>query len=199
MSAVQDSHQNLIIILMKTVRLKNDGASKESMSFPAFDYFDIADNEWEESKFYDDIEKKFLFVVFQMNDDKNDEHKRARFRGAFFWTMGLNDRGEVKKVYEATRDKIRSGDYDHFPKSSENPVSHVRPHGRDGDDKIEGPDGKMHIRRSFWLNARYITKVVDEKLRKDRDFRCLAHLFSTLRRTPRATGRCHQRAGFSPL
>ena len=43
-----------------------------------------------------------------------------------------------------------------MPKVRESTVAHVRPHGRDGDDKATLPDGRMMTKQCFWLNNSYI-------------------------------------------
>lgn len=146
-------------IEMKVVRLTHNGRSKESMSFPYFDYREIAEQEWEDSDLFAVLEKRFFFVVYQMTDKDDKDHRGAVFRGTFFWTMGYEDKLAVQKVWERTKHNILEGDYDHFPMISEGTVAHVRPHGRDSKDLTPGPDGHMHLKRSFWLNASYITEL----------------------------------------
>ena len=43
-----------------------------------------------------------------------------------------------------------------FPKASNNPVSHVRPHGQNAKDTYELPDGRQYPKQCFWLNNTYI-------------------------------------------
>jgi hypothetical protein len=52
---------------MKTVGLQKNGEPKESMSFPGFEFLEIVNEEWEESSFFEKLERKFLFVVFQVS------------------------------------------------------------------------------------------------------------------------------------
>lgn len=57
---------------MKTIRLKPNGIPKEDISFPAFQFNEIVNQNWEESDLYNLLEqKKFLFVMYKM-DVKND-------------------------------------------------------------------------------------------------------------------------------
>ena len=50
-----------------------------------------------------------------------------------------------------------------FPKLSENPVCHVRPHARNSKDTYELPDGRKYPKQCFWLNNSYILSQLDKK------------------------------------
>ncbi|MEY3537257.1 MAG: hypothetical protein RL645_71 [Actinomycetota bacterium] len=143
-------------IRLKTIRLKVSGRTREAMSFQSFDYCEIVNQEWENSDFSQILEAKFLFAVFQEGLDGVE-----RFVKAEYWNMPFADRQEAQQVWEETRQRIILGRYE-FPQSSENAVSHVRPHARNAEDKIMCPDGEKRMKRSFWLNQRYIERVVAE-------------------------------------
>ncbi len=140
-------------IEMKTVRLKHSGAPRESMSFPGFTFLELGEQSWEESSFCAKLDKKFLFVVFQ-----SDSEGIERFVGAKLWNMPYQDRLEARRVWEETKRRVQI-DASDLPGSKESPVAHVRPKGRDGDDKIPTPQGTLHLRQAFWLNARYIARI----------------------------------------
>lgn len=141
-------------IRLKTIRLKSTGRTREAMSFQSFDYCEIVNQEWEESDFSQTLEDKFLFAVFQ-----EDSEGVERFVKAEYWNMPYQDRLKAQEVWEETRLRIERGNYE-FPQSSESQVAHVRPHARNAQDKIMCPDGEMRMKRSFWLNQRYIEQVV---------------------------------------
>ena len=142
-------------VTMKVVTLENNGKLKESISFPYFDYKKIAEQKWEESDFYKVLEEdRFLFIIFK----KDKPGDKIYFEGFKFWNFPVIDILEVEKVWETTKEKIRLGEYTSLPKISDSPISHVRPHGRNGGDKIETPQGTMEMKRCFWLNAGYIRK-----------------------------------------
>ena len=177
-------------IVPKTVRLMPNGRSKESMSFPTFNFIELAEETWEESELYQTLSStKFMFVVFQSEYTDNPEEmiqsfsvaggKRQqvapsgvtgfKFKGIKFWNMPVEDLDEVRKVWERTVDTIRSGVVlvptengvtNNLPKQSESPVAHVRPHGRNASDKLPLPDGRMMTKQCFWLNSNYIEKQI---------------------------------------
>ena len=60
-------------------------------------------------------------------------------------------------------EETAGGVTNNLPKKSESTVAHVRPHGRDGDDRLPLPDGRMMTKQCFWLNNSYIAEQIKEK------------------------------------
>lgn len=141
-------------ILLKTVSLTHSGKGREDMSFPAFKYLEIVEQEWEESDFSDQIEKKFLFVVFQA-----DEFGVDRLVKTMYWNMPYEDRLEARRVWEETKRRIAI-DARKLPSKTESEISHVRPHARNGKDLELTPQGELLVKKCFWLNMKYIAKIV---------------------------------------
>lgn len=141
-------------IELKTIRVNAKGRPKEHMSFPGFKFMDIINEEWESSNFFHKIESKFLLVVFQTSADGGEKLKRASY-----WNMPYQDRVEAMKVWEETKKRVLD-DATNLPKPAESRVAHVRPKGRNGEDKIPTPQGNLHLRQAFWLNNSYIAEVV---------------------------------------
>jgi DNA mismatch repair protein MutH len=141
-------------IEMKTVRVESNGIPREHMSFPQIDFDAIRNQSWEESEFFEKVERKFLFVVF--NRDKDDN---LTFSKVFFWNMPYEDRLLAGGVWEATKEAIEASDTN-FPRAKESRVAHVRPKARNSSDTAELPDGTRFPKQAFWLNREYVAKVV---------------------------------------
>ena len=125
---------------------KNDEAA-ESVSFPAFEYAEVADEtEWEDSSLYQDLVKRFLFVF--LRDDEDDTC--PRFDKAVFWSMPEKDLDATQVVWADTVRLIGENRLEELPAESKTYAVHVRPH-----DKHRYPGFK----RSYWLNRRYVTKI----------------------------------------
>jgi len=153
-------------IIIKTVRLKENGLPKEDISFPNFKYEEIIDETWDESYFKDILEHKFLFVFFQY------EGKKLVLRKVKFWNMPYDDIVEAERVWSKTKDIVSNGNivkeikkgirYTNFPSKKFSKVSHVRPHARNSKDvfplsvkdKITGMD--KYTKHCFWLNNTYV-------------------------------------------
>ena len=150
-------------IKMKTVRLTIDGRPKESMSFPAFKYEEIAEQEWEDSDFYQQIDRRFLFVVFRFQTSRpGDEPRRSLvFDTAFFWSMPEEDLDVIRWVWMDTREKVLHEDFDHFIGSGSGRLVHVRPHAQNRDDTYPF-NGKEYIKRGFWFNDSYVQRIISE-------------------------------------
>jgi DNA mismatch repair endonuclease MutH len=155
-------------IVPKTIRVQRNGKIKESMSFPTFDFIALSkEKSWEDSKLYNYLAPtKFLFVIFKEND--SDEYVFERVK---FWNIPNDDLDEVRKVWERTVNTIREGVQliptehgvsNNLPKSTENSVAHVRPHGKDSNDKLPLPDGRMMTKQCFWLNRTYVEKQIND-------------------------------------
>ena len=126
--------------------LKNNQAA-ESVSFPAFEYAEVADEtEWEDSSLYQDLVKRFLFVF--LRDDEDDSC--PRLDKAVFWSMPEKDLDITQPVWADTVRLIKENRLEELPAESTTYAVHVRPH-----DKHRYPGFK----RSYWLNHRYVTKI----------------------------------------
>lgn len=155
-------------VVVKTIRIAENNKIKENMSFPTFKFKELAKEEWEDSTFGNYLrETRFLFVVYKFN-----QQGELRLKGCQFWNIPYDDlEGNVKLVWEKTQKILQEGlkvekrngkNYNNFPKSTENPVCHVRPHGQNSKDTYELPDGRQYPKQCFWLNNSYILSQLDK-------------------------------------
>ena len=162
-------------ITCKTIRVNEDNTITESMSFPAFKYKEIIQEEWDTSTLRNTFtENKYLFVIFK---EKNNEFY---FSGIKLWNMPLSILDtEVKSVWDKTVEVIKSGNIvksvgktrkTNFPGMKGNNVAHVRPHGRDSKDVFELPvvdkltGMKVYTKHCFWLKNKYLEKILKDEL-----------------------------------
>lgn len=160
-------------VVVKTIRIAENNKIKENMSFPTFKFKELVKEEWENSTFGNYLrETRFLFVVY-----KFDQQGELRLKGCQFWNIPYDDlEGNVKLVWERTQkilceglkvEKRNGKNYNNFPKSTENPVCHVRPHGQNSKDTYELPDGRQYPKQCFWLNNSYILSQLDKNFIDD--------------------------------
>ena len=156
-------------IVLKTIRIGKNNKIKESMSFPAFKFKELIEEEWEDSTWGNYLrETRFFFVVYKFDD--NDV---LRLQGAQFWNIPYEDlEGNAREVWEETVRVLKGGlvvteengrKTNNFPKASQNRVSHVRPHAQNAQDTYELPDGRQYPKQCFWLNNTYILSQLDKK------------------------------------
>lgn len=133
---------------------------KEHMSFPPFKYTEIVNENWETSKLYETFSStKYLFIIYQYTDDNT-----LIFKKAMFWNVPANDLNtEIKRVWEETVNKIKNNEYNNLPKTSESPILHVRPHGRNKNDFYPTPDGKLFKKQCFWFHMKYIKSQIESE------------------------------------
>lgn len=155
-------------IVLKTIRINKNDKIIENMSLPQFKFMEIIQEDWEHSTLRNYLEPtKFLFVVF-----KESPQGQYILSDIKFWNMPTTDLNEVKKVWEQTVRTIKEGIkteirgnkvYNNLPKSSDNPVAHVRPHAQNTSDIDLLPDGRKFPKQSFWLNNKYIAHIIQNK------------------------------------
>ncbi len=151
-------------VTLKVITLEHTGTLRESLSFPAFDYNDLITQSWYDEEdetmadFHAQLEmKKFLFVVFQ----KEEGSEKIILKKIKFWNFPMKDISEAERVFERTVECIKEGRYEDLPKISESEIAHVRPHGKDSSDTLKTPQGTSEVKRCFWLNAKYIRKMLE--------------------------------------
>jgi len=158
-------------IVVKTIRIEKNGRIKENMSFPTFKFKELIKEKWESCTFGNYLRQtRFLFIVY-----KFDANNVLRLKGCQFWNIPYDDLEiEVRKVWERTKqvlidglevNKVNGKNTNNFPKSTENKVSHVRPHAKNSKDTYELPDGRQYSKQCFWLNNSYILSQLNDKFK----------------------------------
>lgn len=161
-------------IIPKTIRIEENGRIKESLSFPAFKFTDIINQDWETSDLRETLETtKYMFFVFKKSKDD------YIFKGIKLWNMPEKDiETFVMDMWKDTYNTIKTGNIIRYIKDgkrktnftgmSENEVCHVRPHGRDAKDTFKLPvkdkltGATEYTKQCFWINNKYIEKQLEE-------------------------------------
>lgn len=162
-------------ILMKTIRLRQNGMPKESMSFKNIDYTEILENDdWTESEAYEIFTNRFLFVVFKpvdgetitVYDKKNDSELKEQsyiLEKAFFWTMPTADLDFAKSYWEHIRNNVVDNkiSLQSFWKIGDHRKFHVRPKASKKIQLTSNPHGGQCEKYSYWMNADYVKEIID--------------------------------------
>ncbi len=161
-------------IIPKTIRIESTGRIKESISFPAFKFTDIVNQDWETSELREELETtKYMFFVFKMI---NNEYV---FKGIKLWNMPETDiETSVMEMWKSTYNTIKTGNIvksiengirnTNFVGMSNNKVCHVRPHGRNAKDTYPLPvketltGASEYTKHCFWINNTYIKEILKE-------------------------------------
>ncbi|MCM1518196.1 MAG: hypothetical protein NC117_06115 [Pseudoflavonifractor sp.] len=164
-------------IIMKTLRLGNNGMPRESMSFKNIDYCEIYDNEeWVESEAYEIFTSRFMFVVFKPVVGKeiavyNNRRKRMETEdeyvldSVFFWTMPAGDLETAREYWLNIRDAVCADHISpqYFWSLGDHKKFHVRPKARVGSDKAVNPNGGICDKYCYWFNAEYVKEIIERQ------------------------------------
>lgn len=165
-------------IQFKTIRLEPNGKPEQHMSFENIDFQQWIQETWEDSYIRQRFqETKFLFVVFEFRETKKQNpDRKLYFKGIKLWNMPLKTiETKIKELWSSVNKVINEGvvieykyhgkklvETNNLPKIGFNGVTHLRPKGIDGSDKIVLPDGQKMTKQCYWLNNSYIAEIVKE-------------------------------------
>ena len=164
-------------IIMKTIRLKNNGMPKEAMSFKNIDYCEIYENDdWTESEAYEIFTNRFMFVVFKpvSNEEITVYNNRAKryvteqsyiLDSVFFWTMPQEDLEIAKAYWESIRQAVISNNITprSFWRIGEHRKFHVRPKAIVKSKKAINPNGGFCDKYCYWFNAEYVKQIIENE------------------------------------
>ena len=169
-----DSKAKNINSMLITIRIEENGRIKESISFPAFKYTELINQNWEDSDLREQLETtKYMFFVFKKTKGE------YIFKGIKLWNMPETDiETSVMEMWKKTYNAISTGNIvksitngirkTNFPGMSENEVCHVRPHGRNAKDTAPLPvadkltGATKYTKHCFWINNKYIKDLFIE-------------------------------------
>lgn len=162
-------------IVVKAIRIEENGTIRESISFPAFKFKELVKEEWEESKLFNYFnETKFLFVIYKKSGES------YVLKGAKLWNMPYDDLNVIVcDGWKKVKDKINNGItftkkgnviQNDLLSKKDNIIIHIRPHAQKAAYKLhngyergnierdanELPDGQWMTTQCFWINNTYI-------------------------------------------
>jgi DNA mismatch repair protein MutH len=149
----------------------------QAVSFPALKVPEFTKENWENSTLLTQI-NKILFIPFSSNK-RNSKAEHRKLEQPFFWTPSIEEIQQIKSewlMYQTQASKKlnifkKPGKYKkgykeiitNLSKASETEIIHIRPHGRDSDDRDEDNFGTSIIKQSFWLNKEFLHKLLVNK------------------------------------
>lgn len=163
-------------IVMKTIRLRDNGMPKEAMSFKNIDYQEVYETDnWLDSEAYEIFTNRFLFVVFKPKLDKtitihNNRTQRDIVEQAyvldkvFFWTMSNESLEIAKEYWENIRYNVQHNRIclKNFWSISDKKDFHVRPKASKKTQLTNNPHGGRVEKYSYWFNADFVKRIIDE-------------------------------------
>ncbi|WP_313893127.1 Sau3AI family type II restriction endonuclease [Psychrobacillus sp.] len=166
-------------IQFKTIRLDKNGKPCEHMSFKNVDFLEWAKEKWEESWLKNYFEEtKLLFVIFEFRETEvENKNRELFFKGIKLWNMPIAEvEVTLKDFYFSLQKQLISGVHidniqrgrkivakNNLPSAGTNGLCHIRPKGRNGQDKTLLPDGQMIAKQAFWFDKEYIVSVINDE------------------------------------
>ena len=164
-------------IMVKTIKVrKSDNYPFEAISFQTMKLQEFTEENWEESVFKEYINKILFVPVYSDNKDSTLEKKYIG--KSFFWSPSRDEESIIEKEWHQYRDEVLNGqckvhnvtinskkgfkEVSGLSKESETSTIHMRPHGRDSNDRDEDSLGNSIVKQCFWLNKRFIQKLLNE-------------------------------------
>ncbi len=151
-------HLEALGLEIKTIPLGPNANPYEAMSFPAFDPRELADEDWEDSDLLASIQNMLLVPVYR--DERRSDLMEQRLCKPFRWSADREQLSGIRAEWERFRDLFSSGKADALPTEAVTRFIHVRPHGRDGTDRVEAPGALVVPKQSFWLNREFVRELV---------------------------------------
>ena len=156
-------------IIVKTIRVKSNGHIKESMSFENINYNEFLEiDDWINSRWYEIITSRFMFVVFKEDETPSPEwkdEKRFILDTVLFWTMPEKDIQTAEQYWNNIKANVISDtleDSDNtFWTLADNKFFHVRPKAQNMLQKCLSPiSGKRVPKKAYWFNNKYIETII---------------------------------------
>jgi DNA mismatch repair protein MutH len=145
---------------MHIVPISADGRIKEALSFPAFRYRDLLQENWETSDLRLRLARLFIVPIRQPYADA--PVRDWRLQQPFFWSPGQAVLDGIHTEWEQFRTEIASGRAQHLSPASKTKYIHVRPKARNASDTDDAPVVGATVKKCFWLNQRFIAQVLTE-------------------------------------
>lgn len=177
-SKIKEFEQLGIEIKMINVR-KKDYRPMEAISFPAMKLQEFILEEWGESTFLSLIGKILFIPIYKEHKDIN-ELDKLYLGKAFFWTPSSDELEVIQKEWIMYQKEVQDGkckvtripwntkkgykEVSCLSKESHTQIIHMRPHGRDSDDRDEDGLGNSIVKQSFWLNTKFMQQLIKKNL-----------------------------------
>jgi len=167
-------------ILVKTVPIKtSDNSLYEAISFPKFVIKEFTQENWDESTLSDYL-NRILFVPVSREKRKGIDIKDRVLEKPFFWSPSTEEIETIKHEWESYKNqasqrlniykkpwKNKKGYIEQITNLSNEKATeiiHIRPHAQNSDDRDEDNYGTSVIKQSFWLNKKFVEKLVNDSL-----------------------------------
>lgn len=142
----------------RITRVRDDLMPYEALSFPAFRYYPLQDETWEDSDLLARVE--YMLLVPVHGETKSTPQKDCTLGVPVFWRPSAEELDLIRREWEIFRLQIRERSADNLTPASQTVAIHVRPHSRDARDTDDAPGIGPVVKKSFWLNKSFVRKIL---------------------------------------
>lgn len=153
----------------RITRVRDDLMPYEALSFPAFQYYLLLEETWEDSDLLARVE--YMLLVPVHGRMKSTPQKECTLGVPVFWRPSAEELNVIQREWEIFRLEIREGRADHLTPASETLAIHVRPHSRDARDTDDAPRIGPVVKKSFWLNQPFVRDILRAGAERSRQLR----------------------------
>jgi DNA mismatch repair endonuclease MutH len=162
-------------ILVKTIKVReDDDMPLEAISFASMKLKEFIEEEWEESTFKTYI-NKILFVPVYHISSKLEEKYLGK---CFFWSPSFEEEKIIYKEWKMYQNEVKNGackvrkiknnskkgykEVSQLSKESQTDIVHMRPHGRNSNDRDIDSFGNSIVKQCFWFNKKFMQKLIKD-------------------------------------
>ena len=145
-------------LTMRITRVDRTMMPYEALSFPAFRYGELLEEDWEDSDLLARIQ--YMLLVPLHGRAKETPQRECLLGRPVFWRPKPEDLELISREWEHYRMEIRVGRADALQQASQTIAIHVRPHARDRTDTDIAPVVGPVVKKSFWLNRSFVRSVL---------------------------------------
>jgi DNA mismatch repair endonuclease MutH len=143
----------------KVVPVDGRGGIVEAMSFPAFVHEELIYETWDTSDLQARLNRLLIVPIYRERKATLAEMVLGR---PFFWTPSQSELEGIRSEWERFRSLIEQGQARQLPRASATTYVHIRPKGRNAQDRDPAPGGIEVTRKCFWLNQPFMRRVLAE-------------------------------------
>jgi len=143
----------------KVVPVDSRGTVVERMSFPAFIHEELVFEDWSTSDLLGRLNR---LLIVPIHREKGAALADTVLGRPFFWSPTPTELDGIAEEWATYRNLIAAGGANQLPPASQTTYVHVRTHGRDATDREPAPGGFDVTRKSFWLNDRFLERILRE-------------------------------------
>jgi DNA mismatch repair protein MutH len=145
---------------VRAPRIGPDQYPYEAISFPAFSHLELMEETWQDSALLSYLEHMLLAPV--LGPLRSTPPDDCVVQEPVYWQPTAQQLELIEGEWTNYRDLIASGRADSLPTEGQTQAIHVRPHARNATDRDPTPGGGSQIKKSFWLNKRFVQRILAE-------------------------------------